>query len=353
MHRSKPWILTALLLLGVASTGRAQQESSNAVRVKLASEAVLRHYNKNSGLFDSTGWWNAANGITALADASKVLGRAGVHATTFDNTFQRAQGKFPDFLNDFYDDEGWWALAWLAVYDLDHKPIRLHMAESIFENMTGGWDGVCGGGIWWKKDRHYKNAIANELFLSVAARLAQRSTGQQKERYRKWAMDEWRWFAASGMINGQQLVNDGLDSSCRNNGKTEWSYNQGVVLTGLLDLADLEQDPELRAQASRMAQASAKALTGSDGVLHEVCEPGCGADGVQFKGIYVRNLADLDRRLPNGDLRGFLHRNANELWTRGRSVEGGFSTVWSGPPATANAGADIAALDLFVADGIP
>lgn len=34
------------------------------------------------------------------------------------------------------------------------------------------------------------------------------------------------------MINEQKLVNDGLteDGSCRNNGQTEWRYNQGVVL---------------------------------------------------------------------------------------------------------------------------
>ena len=89
----------------------------------------------------------------------------------------------------------------------------------------------CGGGIWWKKPKQYKNAIANELFLAVAAKLASLTPDAQKRAtYLDWAQREWKWFAASGMINADNLVNDGLDASCKNNKRTTWTYNQGVIL---------------------------------------------------------------------------------------------------------------------------
>ena len=92
---------------------------------------------------------------------------------------------------------------------LTKNPQYLSMAESIFPDMAGGWDRTCGGGIWWSKDRGYKNAIANELFLSVAVHLAN-GTGPTSGQFAEWANKEWKWFAQSGMINPASLVNDGL-----------------------------------------------------------------------------------------------------------------------------------------------
>ena len=89
----------------------------------------------------------------------------------------------------------------------------LSIAESIFFDMSGGWDDTCRGGIWWSKDRKYKNAIANELFLSVAAHLANRTSGTEQKKYLNWAEKEWNWFRASDLINSENLINDGLGNS--------------------------------------------------------------------------------------------------------------------------------------------
>jgi predicted alpha-1,6-mannanase (GH76 family) len=79
-------------------------------------------------------------------------------------------------------------LAWIDAYDLTRNPQYLAIASSIFDDMSKGWDNVCGGGIWWGRDSNYKSAIANELFLSVAAHLANRAgTAKDKARYRTWA----------------------------------------------------------------------------------------------------------------------------------------------------------------------
>ncbi|KAF9009865.1 hypothetical protein BDZ89DRAFT_1167817 [Hymenopellis radicata] len=45
----------------------------------------------------------------------------------------------------------------------------------------------------------------------------------------------WTWLDSTGMQGDNGLFNDGLtkDGTCANNGQTQWTYNQGVVLVGL------------------------------------------------------------------------------------------------------------------------
>ena len=77
-----------------------------------------------------------------------------------------------------------------------------------------------------------QNAITNELYLMTASRLYQ-ITGNAS--YLALAQREWAWFNASGMINDQFLINDGLTSSCKNNNGTTWTCAWCVCLGALLD----------------------------------------------------------------------------------------------------------------------
>ena len=356
--RIPTFLLVALLLSPPlpAQTGSPAIPTSRATavtRAQAATVALTPLYNPATGLFTTTGWWNSANAVTALIDESRLTHDPSVRPTLA-NTFTRAPQKFPAFLNNFYDDEGWWALAWIDAYDLTHDKRYLRTSEAIFADMTLGWDSTCGGGIWWSKDRNYKNAIANELFLSVAAHLAMRTHRKQRRGYVDWAAREWHWFARSGMINPDNLVNDGLvisaaDNTCRNNGKTTWTYNQGVLLGGLTALYDAGRPPDLLPVATRIATAAITRLADPDGILHDPCEPNCGEDGVQFKGIFARNLAQLQAAAPNPAFRRFLTTNADSLWQNARTPENRFSTVWSGPPRSDNAGAQASALDALTA----
>ena len=317
-------------------------------RVESAARLLAGAYDKDSGLFQGTGWWNSANGISALVNASRAL-----HSSEFDpifeNTFTQAQRRNPGFLNEFYDDEGWWALAWLDVYELRGGKRYLEASQSIFSDMTAGWSDTCSGGIWWKKNERYKNAIANELFLSVAVRLAANTRGRSRARYLDWAQKEEHWFVASGMINADSLINDGLDSTCHNNQKTTWTYNQGVILTGLSGLAALQHTSSPLQLAHRIADAVNHHLADAQGILHDPCEPNCGADGIQFKGILARNLAALEQASPSPAIAMMLHKNAESLWTNARTGDGHFSVNWSGPPQDSGTGSLISALDALTA----
>jgi predicted alpha-1,6-mannanase (GH76 family) len=295
-----------------------------------AATILQQWYNGGNGLYDTTGWWNAANCIEAIENV--IFANDDLqYLIVLTNTFNQNSGG--NFLNFYYDDEGWWANAWIRAYDLTGNTNFLSMAKTIFADLTTGWtNNPCGGGIWWNKDtvQPYKNAIANELFLLTAIRLHQRTPGDAGPgSYFDWATNEWAWFKASGMINGQNLINDGLTSSCVNNGQTTWTYNQGVILGALTDLYKVTGDITYINQATLIANATIINLVDANGVLREPCESGnCGGDGPQFKGIFIRYLAYLYDVTRNPSYYNFLFKNAHSVWLTDRNVFNQLGLRW-------------------------
>jgi len=348
-------ILLFCVFTSISALAQQNEDHSakSSIYLQQASQGIntlQSWYTQNTGLYQTTGWWNSGNAITVLANYSRVSHNRS-YDPIFANTLQQAQNTFKGFINNYYDDEGWWALAWIDAYDLTKNRQYLSIAESIFTDMSNGWDSTCGGGIWWSKDKNYKNAIANELFLSVAAHLAARSPKRSdRAQYTTWAQKEWTWFSNSGMINAQNLVNDGLNlSTCKNNQQNTWSYNQGVILGGLTELNKVAPDPVLTGTAQAIATATLSHLTDANGVLHDICEPNCGADGVQFKGIFVRNLMALDDASPDTRYKTFADTNAESIWNSSQGPNYQFGQIWSGPFDAGNAGSQSSALEALIA----
>ncbi len=313
-------LLSAVLLCPLAPADSANAESNKYSTYGSAiASGLMGWYNDQNGLWNSTGWWNSANALEAIIDYSAKSG-SDKYVAAIANTFNK--NKAGDFLNHYYDDEGWWALAWIKAYDLTNNPEYLQMAKTIFEDMKGAWDETCGGGVWWNKDRRYKNAITNELFLTVAARLHQRTPGDEGEgSYRDWAEKELAWFLNSGMINSDHLINDGLNSQCTNNGDVTWTYNQGVILGGLIEMYKITGDNDHLKLAESIADAAISRLVNADGILKEPCEDnGCGQDGPSFKGIFMRNLNYLYDTTHKQAYRKFVIRNVESMWENRGSV---------------------------------
>jgi predicted alpha-1,6-mannanase (GH76 family) len=314
--------------------------------------ALQRWYRPSSGLWRTAGWWNAANALTAVI---AYTGRTGdqAHAGVIETTFRRAPRRNADFVNKYYDDNLWWGLAWAAAFDLTGEVRYLDAARVIFERCLDGWDDTCGGGLWWSRARKYKNAITNELFLTLAARLHQRVPGDQY--YLDWALREWEWFQASGMISPAGLVNDGLTDDCANNGGITWTYNQGVILGGLAALHEITGDPACLARGEAIADAALRALVTPDeadppGILTEPLEASTSprdGDRPQFKGIFVRHLHDFARRSGRPAYPAFIEANARAIWTRARNERDQFGLCWSGPFDRADASRQSAALDVL------
>jgi len=178
--------------------------------------------------------------------------------------------------------------------------------------------------------------------LSSAAQLYLLTSNQS---YLDWANEEWNWFRNSGMINSQSLINDGLNPDCSNNKGTTWTYNQGVILGGLVFLAQATGDSSLLDIANSIATAAITHLVTSSEILVEPCEPNCGADGSQFKGIFVRNLGYLYRATNNPRYADFIERNCDSIWNNNRDKSNNLGLMWSGPFDSADPARQSSALD--------
>lgn len=227
--------------------------SASAAYSDNANEAITllqnRFYNVDTGLWKTDKgdmWWQCGGileGIARFAQVDEDFKPTAIDIIS--NTYAKSpnQRGATNWHNDFYDDMGWWALGWIASYDLTGEQKYLDVAKDLFEDMTGGWTTPCNGGIWWNKAKEGIASISNELFLSTAAHLANRVSGDEKDNYVNWAQMEWDWFFASGVINENNLINDGIDATaCKNNGATTYTYNQGVVLGGLSELAKAKSE---------------------------------------------------------------------------------------------------------------
>ncbi len=216
---------------------------------------------------------------------------------------------------DGNDDDLWAVIASLDVYGITKDQALLAYGERQFDHLASNyWDQVCGGGLWWDHKKTYKNAITNELFM-YAATVLYLASG--KKEYLAWAKRTLSWFNATGMINSDDLVNDGLNSRCVNNHRKTYTYNQGVILGGLTNLYKITGTQSYLEQAMTLAKASTSGALAPDGILREPIDD-LKKDAQSFKGIYVRHLGYLYAEMPADSSRAaialFLKTNAAQVW---------------------------------------
>lgn len=70
-----------------------------------------------------------------------------------------------------------------------------------------------------------------------------------------------------------------------------------------------------------------------------------------FKGIFTRNLAELNVLLPDRPYNTYLANNARAAWTDDRDGdEDLFGISWAGPYTAASVGTQLSAISLLVAN---
>lgn len=323
-------------------------------------DTLQEWYDEETGLYKTTSWWNAANIITALIDYSQITG-SDKYLKVIDNTFEickefEVQMPNPDenwictnYINDYYDDEGWWILAWIKAYDLTNDNKYLKMAKITFSDMALGWDSVCGGGVYWKKPNIGKSAVQNELFMLSALRLHQRDGGEVLGKtYLAWAEDTFQWFINSGMVTENYLVENGLNKNCEVSRGSFYTYNQGIILSALVEYYKIINENFLIELAHEIANSTISNLVYEDGVLRDLKEPDLNGDASQFKGIFMRNLAYLHSFDPKENYKDFILLNADSIWNLARNKETNeIGVVWNSFSDRADASCQSSALDAF------
>lgn len=240
-------------------------------------------------------WWQA-HYVDCLVDAGRrELENGATPAARFNGPRHPSAGKLASrlvtgirlrnaftFVNNYYDDMAWLALATLRLERLAEeagKPGRRRNAR-VRESLTLQFDSAStddlGGGTFWSRKRDFKNTPATAPVALYYAR-----TGQQVKAQR--LVD---WLNAVLFDQAQGLYLDGARLNAGNVVVEDavYTYNQGPVLGALLELG------------GEANLASAAALV--DAVAHHLTVPGqailrCDGtgDGGLFTGILCRYLA--------------------------------------------------------------
>ncbi|KAK7754420.1 hypothetical protein SLS62_003714 [Diatrype stigma] len=357
---------------------------------KEAVDALMAFYDPTSGLWGpgNAPWWQSALALQAVVDYMALSGSR-EYVSQARHTIEAQRGVLPwwpagggEFRAESTDDTGWWALALVAMHELTGEAEFLDIAKADEAYMWEYWTGSdgsgnsntegssysCGGGIIWQvSTRSYHNAISNELYLLLAAKLHNLNlnvgdggvTAAAEPYLLDRALREWDWFRNSGMINGANLINDGLledaaTQTCANNNAPTWTYNQGVVLTGLAELYRTTGDGTYLDAARRVADAvlASPALLGAGGILTEPCTASgedCDPDRTAFKGIFMRQLAKLDAVLVDRPYAAVIQRHAQAVYAAARNASGFYGGVWQGPFDKASVGRQASAVLLLLA----
>ena len=225
-------------------------------------------------------WWQA-HVLDCLVDAyiRAPERRRRARVAMFVNSIRLRNGS--GWLNDYYDDMAWLALA-LQRAERSVGVRRRGAVGSLADALRSGWTDDSGGGIWWrlkdKYDEDFKNTPTNGPAAILFARV------RDPRGY-----DAGGWIERHLVDPQTGLVWDGVhlsaDGGIREIDTARYTYCQGVYLGACLELAVWAEDgePETWAErAARTVEAVAEHLTVavlSDHAARYEVGPASGAPG--------------------------------------------------------------------------
>jgi predicted alpha-1,6-mannanase (GH76 family) len=136
-------------------------------------------------------------------------------------------------------------------------------------------------------------------------------------------------------------------ASRRNNGQPTWTYNQGIVLSGLSKLYLYTGDESFFQAALNLIDSVLASPLVNSSILVESCDPTltCNEDDWMFKGVFFEHLGyfladivglgDLNLSTKQGlvqNYSSFVHANAQAVWTNAMGSDGQIGNWWAGSP---------------------
>ncbi|ANI90065.1 hypothetical protein A9P82_12690 [Arachidicoccus ginsenosidimutans] len=280
-------------------------------------------------------YWPQAHGLDVLIDAFN-RSKSSTYSDYINKWYTGVQQKNGNtFIGFYYDDMGWNALAVLRAYQATNDEKFKDAANTIWTDIKGGWSDELGGGIYWNKDKKFKNTPANGPACIFAVRLYEEFKDQSNL---DWAVKDYNWLKDS-LTDPNGFVYDGINTD-GSRSSSAFTYNQGLMIGAANELYNATKDPAYLNDAQTFANYALNntSYTTADRLL---IDEGKG-DGGLFNGIFIRYFTQL---IANPDLDetvrkryiDFLKLNAETLWYAGANKQAGlYGTYWKNPPTDAS-----------------
>ena len=319
----------------VVASWSARADSAQAALSQGFWSAEKYYLKNNAGDAGFNYWWQA-HGLDVLLD-----GYQRTKNPDYLSRIQQLQAGTKakngnTYLNEYYDDMLWQALANLRAFEVTQDPGYKATAQLLWTDIKLGWNEQQGGGIAWRKSQlGYKNTPANAPAAILGARLYLLDKNSDDL---AWARKIYQWQKQNLVDPATGQVWDGLNRLGDGQVDKGWyfTYCQGVYLGAGLALYRATQQSSYLDDATRTASYVINdSQLAPGGVLKEEG----GGDGGLFKGILIRYLAQLATEpavaaATRTGYIGFLKFNGESMWKRGtRRPPGLVGTSWTSPPS--------------------
>ncbi|MBW3128612.1 glycoside hydrolase family 76 protein [Hymenobacter profundi] len=315
----------------------ARADSAQAALQQNFYVANENYYRQNNAGQNNFNYWWQAHGLDILIDGFQRTSSAD-YLTRMRQLIQGAKAKNGNtYLNEFYDDMEWHALACLRAYEVTREAEYKNIATLLWNDIKLGWNEQQGGGIAWKKtQRSYKNTPANAPAAILAARLYMLDRNPDDL---EWAKKIYAWQKATLVDPANGEVWDGVNRENNNQIDKNWlfTYNQGTFIGAGVALYRATQQTSYLDDANRTA---AYVLNNTQLSPGGIMKDEGGGDGGLFKGVLVRYLTILATEpavsaTNRANYVSFLKFNGESLYSKGtRRPQYIFNTNWTTLPGT-------------------
>ncbi|KAL9106065.1 MAG: hypothetical protein Q9227_008851 [Pyrenula ochraceoflavens] len=299
---------------------------------------------QDSGQIGGIGYWQNANGYTAIA-LHDLWSGSQHYRSVVEDALMKVEAQQHNFINEFNDDSMWWAMCSIAAYQAYGNELHLHRARRIQSHVRRSvvrkgefsvHDMDMEGAVFWttKKEEQNLNSITTGLYSELTAELtriqlansgsqtlkspSKRVWGSLQERIKgalvpqedSKTVDLESSIASCGWIRRCRLSDNIVKDTIRVRDKEliDWifTYNTGQAIGACTAIARASSgDTAMQCRyldlACGLAQKAMQYMHWNiDGVLTEYHaygpdnhDPYKNDDSVGFKSIMLRHLAKL------------------------------------------------------------
>jgi len=252
--------------------------------------------------------------------------------------------------NHYIDDMEWQVLTHIRMYEAlrENEPTLaakyLTKAREIYDKFiwTLAWDDESrggDGGVFWMRTNNdttnSKNACSNGPAMTIAAKLAFYTTGDEKAEYTRQAVAIYEWMMAH-LWNSNGAISDSWNNGARQGGAL--TYNQGTFVGGCHWLYKVTGNDAYLQSAVKAVEYTLANMQGAaaDGTRLLNSESGAteGNNSV-FRAIFLRYFAEMiNETAVDAGVRAewydHLERWADYVWRDGRGIDKGTGVTGPG-----------------------